>query len=210
MTTTPRARRRTSLQRRAERRGRRRRSQMRRHLAWAVGAITAVAVIAVVLASVRGPGASRLDAVAPAFELTDTDGHTVSLADYRGRSVLLYFNEGVGCDACFYQQVGIEADEQRFERAGIDVLPVVVNAPDAVRREMQRFGLRTPFLLDPDRRVSAAYDTLGTGHHADLPGHSFVLVDAEGRMRWRLDEPSMFVGTDRLLREATAALPASG
>jgi peroxiredoxin len=171
------------------------------------GATVLAFVLAAILA-VRAdkPTETNLGSSAPPFELASTDGTTVSLADHRGHDVLLYFSEGVGCDACFYQQAKIEAEQQRFTDAGLTVIPVVVNPAGDVRRELDRFGLTTPFLIDPDRSVSAAYDTIGRGHHADLPGHSFVLVDGEGNMRWRMDEPSMFVEPERLVDGAVAAL----
>jgi len=152
------------------------------------------------------PTEAALGSPAPGFELASTDGGTVSLADHRGHDVLLYFSEGVGCDACFYQQAMIEADGQRFADADITVVPIVVSPAADVRRELERFGLATPFLIDPDRSVSTAYDTIGRGHHADLPGHSFVLVDGDGTMRWRIDEPSMYVEPSRLVERATQAL----
>ena len=52
--------------------------------------------------------------------------------------------------------------------------------PDQILRDMELNGVATPFLLD-DGTVSDAYDTLGKGMHAGLPGHSFVLIDAEGQ-----------------------------
>jgi peroxiredoxin len=117
--------------------------------------------------------------------------------------VLLYFNEGVGCDACFYQMVELEKHADRFAAAGIDLVPVVANPAEAVAPELQRFGLATPYLIDQDTSVSAAYGMLGKGMHANLPGHGFVLVDAGGRIRWSREYPSMFVSADDLL----AALP---
>jgi len=138
---------------------------------------------------------------APVFTLTSTAGRSVSLADYRGRDVLLYFNEGVGCDACFYQMVELEKNGQQLAAKGLTVLPIVVNPADDVRREIARFGLRTPFLIDANEQVSNAYGVVGTGMHENLPGHSFVLVDGSGRIRWRGDFPSMFVSTNQLLAD---------
>ena len=136
---------------------------------------------------------------APGFSLASTDGTTVSLADFRGRDVLLYFNEGVGCDACFYQMAELEADQPVLRERGLTILPIVVNTEPDVRREMARFGVSTPFLIDADRGVSNAYGVLGKGMHADLPGHTFVLVDGTGRIRWARSYPSMFVRTPDLL-----------
>jgi peroxiredoxin len=190
----------------AERRAAARRRSVRYRTVTGAAVVIGLVLLAVLAVRADKPATSALDARASSFELPSTDGSTVSLADHRGHDVLLYFNEGVGCDACFYQQARIEAEQQRFDDAGLVVLPVVVNSAEQVRPELQRFGLRTPYLIDADRRVSAAYDTIGRGHHADLPGHSFVLVDGGGKLRWRLDEPSMFVEPERLVAGAEAAL----
>jgi peroxiredoxin len=205
--TTPTARpERSKRARRTDRRASARRRTLRRRLVIGAGTGLAVALAAVLAVRADKPTEVILGAPAPSFELASTDGHTVSLADHLGHDVLLYFSEGVGCDSCFYQQASIEAEQQRLTDAELMVVPVVVNPATDVRRELDRFGLTTPFLIDTDRSVSAAYDTIGRGHHADLPGHSFVLVDREGTLRWRLDEPSMFVEPSRLIEGATRAL----
>jgi hypothetical protein len=41
--------------------------------------------------------------------------------------------------------------------------------------------------------------------HANLPGHSFILVDGSGRIAWGGDYPSMFVTTDKLLSDIGSA-----
>ncbi len=143
---------------------------------------------------------------APAFSLPSTDGSTVSLTDFQGTNVLLYFSEGVGCDACFYQMVNFEKNAASFASAGITVVPIVANPVPDVISEMNRFGLTTPYLVDADTSVSQAYGMLGKGMHANLPGHGFVLVDASGRLRWQMEYPSMYVSTANLLRAATQAL----
>ncbi len=143
---------------------------------------------------------------APGFTLTSTSGSSVSLSDFSGENVLLYFNEGVGCDACFYQMVDLEKNGQQLADAGITVLPIVANPPGQVQGEMDRFGLRTPFLIDADTAVSKAYGVLGKGMHANLPGHSFVLVDGSGRIRFAREYPSMYISTADLLAALKPAL----
>lgn len=175
-------------------------------LTTAIAIAAAGIALALAVTAAGGTGARAASGAAPSFSLPATDGTSVSLTSLRGSPALLYFNEGVGCDACFYQQAKIEAATADFERAGVRVVPIAVNSADQLRAEMQRFGLVTPFLVDADRSVSAAYKTIGKGHHADLPGHSFVLVDAKGQLRWRLDDPSMFVDPARLLRDVNEVL----
>ena len=148
---------------------------------------------AVVAVAVGGqPSSPESAGQAAGFTLASTDGGEVTLSDYRGQSVLLYFNEGVGCDACFYQTAMLEADEA-FTALDIPLVPIVMNPPAQVVRELDRFGIDTPYLVDTDGSISRAYDTLGTGHHADLPGHSLVLVGPDGAVRWRGDYPGMWV-----------------
>lgn len=182
-----------------------------RHRRLLVGAVAGLLAIAVVVGvAVGGRGTSKTaSGVAPPFELASTAGGRVSLADYRGRNVLLYFNEGVGCDACFYQTARLEADPA-FGRLDVTLLPVVVNPTERVRPELRRFGIRTPYLSDPDGAVSRAYGVLGTGHHAELPGHVFVLVGPDGRLRWRGDYPGMWVEPGELTRAVAAELGRDG
>lgn len=80
---------------------------------------------------------------APGFPLQSTSGQTVSLASYRRRDVVLYFREGAGCDACFYQMHELEQYAADLRKAGITVLPIVMNSASQIRPELASFGLRT-------------------------------------------------------------------
>lgn len=54
--------------------------------------------------------------------------------------------------------------------------------------------------------VSAAYHTLGTGMHAGLPGHGFVLINAAGKQVWQGNYPSMWLQPEDLLAEVRKRL----
>ena len=143
---------------------------------------------------------------APDFTLTDTSGATVELADFRGRNVVLYFNEGAGCQSCILQMADIERNAAAFTDANITVLPIVMNTAGQITADMAANGVTTPFLLD-DGTVSAAYGTLGKGMHEGLPGHSFVLIDAQGIQRWYGEYPSMYLSSADLLDQVRKHLP---
>ncbi len=147
----------------------------------------------------RAPRGGAESGTAAGFTLASTSGRSVSLSDYRGRDVLLYFNEGVGCDACFYQMVELEKHATELAQAGLTVLPVVANPAEQVQGELARFGIRTPYLVDEGTRVSQEYGMLGQGMHANLPGHGFVLIDGSGQVRWKMEYPSMYVSAADLL-----------
>ncbi len=141
---------------------------------------------------------------APGFSLPTTAGTTVSLSQYRGKPVILYFNEGAGCGSCTQQMAAIEKDPG-FSKAGIVVLPIVMNTAAQIRPDMDRFGVKTPYLLD-DGKVSKAYDVLDKGMHKGLPGHGFVLIDKDGKQLWQGSYPSMWLDPATLLSEATSRL----
>lgn len=165
--------------------------------------VLVVAVVTAALLSARETTSSDLGP-APDFTLQASDGSSVTLSDFRGSPVVLYFNEGAGCGSCLQQMGEIEKDPA-FAEAGITVLPIVMNTAEQISADMATYGVTTPFLLD-DGTVSEEYGTLGTGMHEGLPGHSFVLVDAQGERAWSGSYPSMWLAPQDLLEEVQARL----
>lgn len=168
-------------------------------------ALTVAVLGLIAFALVRAvPTSGSTSAAAPDFTLKTTTGTTVSLSDYRGKPVVLYFNEGAGCSSCTMQMAEIENDAA-FRASGITVLPIVMNTAAQIVPDLQQYGVRTPYLLD-DGSTSKAYGTLGTGMHQGLPGHGFVLIDRDGIKRWFGNYPSMFLAPSELLKEVKAHL----
>ena len=169
----------------------------------AAGAL--VAGLLVTLALLQGaPTSSTSTDAAPVFTLPSTSGQSVSLEQFRGHPVVLYFNEGAGCGSCTVQMAQIEQDPA-VKAAGITVLPIVMNSKDQILPDLHQYGVTTPYLLD-DGTVSKAYGVLGTGMHAGLPGHSFVLVDKDGIKKWTGSYPSMWLAPADLLKEVKQRL----
>lgn len=135
----------------------------RQRRSWALwGAALLVIATVVTLALLNaGPTESVDTRRAPDFTLPASDGSVVSLADYRGAPVVLYFNEGAGCDACLLQMQKIEQNPA-FAEAGITVLPIVMNSAEQINAERARLGVTAPFLID-DGTVSEAYGTSEQG-----------------------------------------------
>lgn len=177
---------------------RERRRRQVRFAAWTVAVVVLAFGISVMMLTSR-PESSSAARPAPDFNLTDTVGREVHLADLRGQNVLLYFSEGAGCQSCLVQMAEIERSSQ-FKKSDLVVLPIVMNSREQIMKDMAAKGVRTPFLLD-DGTVSQAYGTLGKGMHAGLPGHSFVLIDAAGIQRWYGEYPSMWLSPADLMTE---------
>ena len=184
-------------------------SGRRRRLRIMIGTASALALVAAVTAMMLTSRPESSDAIrtAPEFTLTDTGGSEHTLAQHRGENVLLYFSEGAGCQSCIVQMGEIEKQAAAFQKLDVTVLPIVMNTREQITADMTASGATTPFLLD-DGTVSEAYGTLGKGMHAGLPGHSFVLIDRQGRQRWYGEYPSMWLAPQDLLDEIRSNLSA--
>ena len=105
----------------------------------------------------------RLDAgtAAPDFTLLDQDGAPVSLKDYRGQRVILYFYPEAMTPACEGQACDFRDNLNSLKSAGYAVLGVSRDLPEKLLRAKQKDGLNFPLLSDPDHAVHEAYGTWG-------------------------------------------------
>ena len=137
-------------------------------------------------------------------------GAPISSQTLAGRKTLLFFSEGVMCQACFVQIRDIEKVGARLREQGIGLVSITPDPPDVLGQAIGQYGIRTPMIADDDRDMSAAFDTLGQGMHPDTPGHAFVLIDERGKVRWARDywlEPyrTMYVEPEQLLADIPRA-----
>ncbi|MEU0467060.1 peroxiredoxin family protein [Amycolatopsis sp. NPDC006131] len=151
------------------------------------------------------PGAG---ATAPGFTLMSGTGQRISLADFRGRTVLLYFQEGLTCQPCWDQIKDLEQNQAAVTSAGVDaVVSITTDPAGLIGQKIADEKLSTPVLSDPDMRVSQAYTANQYGMMGDMrDGHSFILVGADGVIRWRADyggapDYSMYLPTQKMLAD---------
>ncbi len=186
-------------------------SPRRRTIVWAAIALAvAVAAAAAFAIGGRSTGGSATKALqgerAPAFQETDViTGEAVSSSTLGGKNVLLFFSEGVMCQACFEQIQDLQARVQVLEDRGLVLVNITPDEPGILLKAAEAYEITTPLVSDEDRDMSRAYDVLGKegAMHADTPGHTFILVDADGQIRWRRDYATMYVDPEELF----AALP---
>ena len=155
-------------------------------------------------------GKPRAGAVAPPFTLASGTGGQVSLADFRGKSVLLYFQEGLSCQPCWDQIKDLEKHQADLTKAGVDAAVSITTDPaNLIGQKVRDEKLSTPVLSDPTLQVSRAYQANQYGMMGDMrDGHSFVLVGPDGIITWRADyggapDYTMFLPTDRMLTDLT-------
>ncbi len=111
---------------------------------------------------------------APEFTLTSDAGESVSLADFRGRLVVLYFYPKDDTPGCTTQACGIRDAYGEFERAGAVVLGV---SPDSVARHVQfreKYGLPFTLLADTEHEVAERYGVWGEKKYM---GRTYMGID---------------------------------
>ncbi len=140
--------------------------------------------------------------VAPDFSLNSTTGKTISLSDYRGKNVMLFFNEGVMCAPCWQEISRLERFKNDFAQLNTVIIPISVDDQKTWNPIIQEERITTPILIDSDRKVSEAYKVLKTpsSMHDDRPGHTYIHIDPSGKIHSAADFPNMNVPTNVLLQ----------
>jgi peroxiredoxin Q/BCP len=129
---------------------------------------------------------ARLEAgtKAPTFTLPDQDEHPVSLKDFSGAPVVVYFYPADDTPGCTKEACQFNDSLGAFERAGVKIVGI---SPDGAAKHVkfrQKYGLSFPLLSDPEHKVMAAYGAWGekTMYGKKTVGtiRSTFLVDGEG------------------------------
>jgi peroxiredoxin Q/BCP len=123
---------------------------------------------------------------APEFTLPDADGKPVSLADYRGRRVVVYFYPAASTPGCTKQACDFRDSLADLGDAGLDVLGISPDEPAKLVRFREKEGLTFPLLSDSDRSVLTAWGAFGekTMYGRTVTGviRSTFVVGADGRI----------------------------
>ena len=98
---------------------------------------------------------------APAFSLTDADGNTVKLSDFKGRKVIVYFYPAASTPGCTKQACDFRDSLAELNEGGLDVVGISPDMPEKLAKFRDAEGLTFPLLSDPDKEVLAAWGAFG-------------------------------------------------
>ncbi len=123
---------------------------------------------------------------APAFSLPDADGNTVSLADYKGRKVIVYFYPAASTPGCTKEACDFRDNMAELNAAGLDVVGISPDRPEKLAKFRDNEQLTFPLLSDPDRKVLTAWGAYGEkkmyGRAVQGVIRSSFVVDEKGKI----------------------------
>lgn len=123
---------------------------------------------------------------APDFTLPDAQGNDVSLSDFRGSRVVVYFYPAAMTPGCTTQACDFRDSLDALTAQGITVLGVSPDKPEKLGQFAERDGLTFPLLSDADRSVMTAWGAFGEkknyGKVVQGVIRSTIVVDAEGKV----------------------------
>ena len=123
---------------------------------------------------------------APDFTLPDADGNPVPLSSYRGRRVIVYCYPAALTPGCTTQAVDFTAAAGELAEAGVDIVGISPDPPEALLRFREKEELGITLVSDQDKSVLTAYGAYGPKklYGKEVVGviRSTFVVDAEGRI----------------------------
>jgi len=149
---------------------------------WILVLLVLLVVLTVVKVTVFAASAPAVGSMAPEFSLTSQEGKPVSLNDYRGKWVVLYFYPKDFTSGCTIEAHNFQRDQAQYQQKNVVVLGVSVDSADSHKQFCTKEGLNFKLLADTDHKVSRAYGSLtNLGVVKFAARHTFI-IDPEGKI----------------------------
>ena len=117
---------------------------------------------------------------APDFKLTSQEGTQVSLKDFRGKWVVLYFYPKDFTTGCTIEAHNFQRDLAQYEQIKTVILGVSVDTVDSHQQFCTKEGLSFKLLADPDATVVGAYGSANTMNGATRAARNTFIIDPKG------------------------------
>lgn len=116
--------------------------------------------------------------VAPNFTTTDDEGNTVSLSDFKGKVVVLYFYPKDDTPGCTKQAQSFRDNYADYQGKDMVVLGVSMDDQASHKQFKEKYGLPFTLLVDSDGAITNAYDVSGGGYAKRVT----YIIDGEGKI----------------------------
>jgi len=119
---------------------------------------------------------------APDFNLTTGDGSQVSLKDYRGKWVVLYFYPKDFTSGCTLEAQNFQRDLAKYQNISAIILGVSVDNAQSHKDFCSKEGLNFKLLADTDGKVSTEYGSIMDYKGSKLAARNTFLIDPHGKI----------------------------
>ncbi len=120
---------------------------------------------------------------APDFNTTDDEGKTISLSDFKGKVVVLYFYPKDDTPGCTKEAQSFRDNYEQYQNKDMVVLGVSMDDQASHKQFKEKYGLPFQLLVDTDGAITKAYDVEGGGYSKRVT----YIIDGEGTIT-RVDE----------------------
>jgi len=121
---------------------------------------------------------------APKFQSLDEAGNSISLADYKGKKLILFFYPKASTPGCTLEACNLSENYSRFTSLGYDVLGVSADSAKRQSNFKEKYGFPYPLLADEDKSVINAFGVWGPkkfmGKEYDGIHRTTFVIDAYG------------------------------
>jgi peroxiredoxin len=142
----------------------------------------------------------------PSIQLTDKDGKTYTADSFKGKTTVLFFNEGLMCYPACWNQIAQFGTDQRFNTDQVQAISVVVDSASEWQKAISKMPdlAKAATLFDKGGDASRSLGLLSlpsSMHKGSLPGHTYVVLDKDGIVRYVSDDPNMAIANDTLIKK---------
>ena len=163
--------------------------------------VLAFALVAV-LACNRVSAVNEIPAVgnaAPAFTLTTNEGKQVSLSDFKGKWVVLYFYPKDFTSGCTIEARNFQRDLAKYQAANAVILGVSVDTAQSHKEFCAKEGLNFKLLADTEAKTSADYGSIMEYNGAKISARNTFIIDPNGKIAKVFEKVKVQAHSDEVL-----------
>ena len=139
----------------------------------------------------------------PDIQLSDKDGKVYTPADFKEKNTVLFFNEGLMCYPACWNQMAAFGSDDRFNSDQIQAISIVVDSAKDWEKAISKMPelAKATTMFDTNANASKQLGVLTTAssmHRGSLPGHTYIVVDKNGIVRYVFDDPNMAIANNML------------
>ncbi len=142
---------------------------------------------------------------APDFSALDQDGNTITLSDFKGKKLVVFFYPKASTPGCTAEACNLNDNYDRFKAQGYEILGVSADSAKRQANFKSKYGFQYPLLADEDKAVIEAFGVWGPkkfmGKEYDGIHRTTFVIDEDGVLEDVIIKVKTKAHTDQILTE---------